>query len=125
MLTLADVPASALAALQAAQPSFTPWDTSNVTAAARAKIHTSPNERIVVIRGNFRGAGVDDYVIAGRTSHRPMMVALLVQPDSSYDVSVVTEGGSDADSSSGEPPVLLECGASQYADAKPGALDMQ
>ena len=40
-----------------------------------ADVHTSADEGVVVLRGDFRGTGAQDYVIAGRTKWGSMIVA--------------------------------------------------
>lgn len=117
MLTIADVPAAALAALRSAQPKFEPWDTVAYSPVHRGLAHRSRDEGLVVARGDFRGTGHDDYVIAGRTNWGPMIVALLAGTgsDSSYEVSVVSEGGPAADSTTKEPPVVIDRAPAEQA----------
>lgn len=119
MLTLADVPSSALRALHDSIPEFAPWDTAMYPSKRLAGVRVSADAGVVVLRGNFRGVGDRDYIIAGHIGEVPLIIALLARDDSTYVVAGISEGGRRADSTTGEPPVVLEKTASD--DPSPGS----
>ena len=98
ILRFTQLPPSALAALRDSLPTFQPYDPAQYTTAVRARVNASPDEGLMMVRGDFQGLGLVDFVVAGHTALGVRVVALLSSPNGAYRVTVVSEGDYRTDS---------------------------
>lgn len=84
MLSLAQLPDSARSALNIAIPNFVVWETAAIPDSLRARVTTSANEGLIVLRGNFAGHGANDYVLAGHDKESLIIITIFANDNGSF-----------------------------------------
>lgn len=107
MIRIDEVPEAALSAARARWPGFAAFSSSKYVAADTAGARVSPNEGLVIVRGNFEGMGNEDLIIAGSDGSRGLLIALFMHPGRAVQVHLVAYLAKHGPAGEGSPSVML------------------
>lgn len=104
------VPAAALEMLRTLMPDFVRYKPIHYPDSVQNAYDWSVNDGVSVIRANLRGAGLTDYVLAGRDSKTQTIIALMrdtTDGGGSWRIRTVSYGLSTGDTPAGWPRFVL------------------
>lgn len=111
MLTVSALPDAIRRALRESDSTFVPFDPAKYPANIVAAAHRSPDEGLVVIRGDFQGTHRDDFAVAGMSGDSLRVLAFFQQPTGEYRMVDVYSVRGDLFAGStppNVPPIALE-----------------
>jgi alpha-tubulin suppressor-like RCC1 family protein len=118
---LDSVPDDARTLLQSLLPEFIAFYPEHFPETARTSYPWSPNDGLSIIRANLSGAGLTDYVLAGRDSRTQLIVAVMRDTTlRSWSIRTVSYGIARGEALS--PRATLQRGAGMHPDGRLDAV---
>jgi hypothetical protein len=117
MIGIGDIPDAALAVVRARWPGFAAFSPAKYRATDTAGARVSPDEGLVIVRGDFEGIGNEDLIVAGSDGSRGLLIALFIHPDGQVNAQLVSYLAKQGPAGAGTPSVMLARAVCEFSCA--------